>query len=567
MSAFVSSSCAVCHTRCGQHQCLQCNERFALVSDLIDHQKRFQHYGGHYILSTPRMRIRRRPVRFLGHDEETRTDADSGANELFVMSDVEHSIQVACEPSAPTTEAEKDSEDAVTHTSANIVPDATDNIPPEILTAPKWAQNVKLPGIKFNNDFSKYWCACGKTPKNGWSTGGSGGNIRKHRKSESCTYDPAQLKIGQSSKIRRLTQPRLQKLLLDAILSCNLPHRIVENKDFKSLVTFGEGRQHLHLPSRRTVRNGIDAQYEILSAKLKKSITESTSRVSITFDIWSDKVSRGFLAVTGHYFDSTYKLRSPLLSLVPVIKKHQGHTAQRIYDEVSAVLRGILGDQWKDLLFCSVTDGAANVTSASQMLGTSRRCVQHSIQLFIKYFCSSQQRIASAMACSNYLAHTSKVSQKLRCAIGVIPVGVITRWNSYLLSAVATFKARSKLNEYVDSANCASDLAPLLRVRLDYLNQGGFRVLHDVVTVLEPLAEITISQEGELYVTSSRIVPLLLDAKRHADKLFEECQNGSVSGKLLDPSIVKMWKPTWVSCGQPTSMVLLLMTLSYVPLF
>ena len=44
----------------------------------------------------------------------------------------------------------------------------------------------------------------------------------------------------------------------------------------------------------------------------------------------------------------------------------KGHTADRIVDTISGALERLLGGDWKDRLFCAVTDGASNVSAASR---------------------------------------------------------------------------------------------------------------------------------------------------------------------------------------------------------
>ena len=191
----------------------------------------------------------------------------------------------------------------------------------------------------------------------------------------------------------------------------------------------------------------------------------SSSRISITFDLWMDKRARGFIAVTGHYFDQSLVLRAPLIAIKHLSKGQEGHTALRIYESVSSELQKVIGDRWKSKLYCAVTDGASNVSAASQMLALSRRCVQHSLQLVLKHFCASQAKVATALACCNYFARLSKISQKFRAAVGCIPAGVITRWNSYMDTAMAVYRAKAKLNDYVDSALGDGEIASQLRLR------------------------------------------------------------------------------------------------------
>lgn len=90
------------------------------------------------------------------------------------------------------------------------------------------------------------------------------------------------------------------------------------------------------------------------------------------------------------------------------------------------------------------------------------------------------------------------------------------------------------------------DLALQLRSRLEHLNQGGFRVLKDTCTLLKPLADLTISAEGEHYVTASTVIPRLLAAKKHADEIFQATNNGDdYNGSITDPLVVSQWNGAW----------------------
>ena len=64
----------------------------------------------------------------------------------------------------------------------------------------------------------------------------------------------------------------------------------------------------------------------------------------------------------------------------------QGHTISRIWEEVERILDD-LDPQWRERIFCAITDGAKNVTGAARRIGLGRRCLQHSLQLFLLYFC------------------------------------------------------------------------------------------------------------------------------------------------------------------------------------
>lgn len=63
--------CTICNSTNQFHYCLDCRQsRYINVDDLVDHQKKHGHTGGHYILRLPRSRTRR-PVQ---HDDMMQID-------------------------------------------------------------------------------------------------------------------------------------------------------------------------------------------------------------------------------------------------------------------------------------------------------------------------------------------------------------------------------------------------------------------------------------------------------------------------------------------------------------
>lgn len=233
------------------------------------------------------------------------------------------------------------------------------------------------------------------------------------------------------------------------------------------------------------------------------------------------------------------------LQTIPLKHPRQGHTAERIVAKINEVMTSALGDDWRSKVHCAVTDGAKNVTAASMQVGLSRRCLQHGLQLLLKYFCATQRDIASAMACCNYLAKLSGLSQKFATHVGRIPAGVVTRWNSFIRSAFAVYQAADQIRSYVNSRHCYGKAEAALRARLRFLDEKrGFQVLHDMIVVLKPLMDITIDEEGELYITASAVVPRLTTAKQRIDLIIANAERGDDSnGLILNTDRVKGWKP------------------------
>lgn len=63
---------------------------------------------------------------------------------------------------------------------------------------------------------------------------------------------------------------------------------------------------------RKTVTSKIPAAVKAIQEQIKAELTTVKS-VSVTVDIWSDRMMRGFLGITGHYFQEG-KIKSCLLS-------------------------------------------------------------------------------------------------------------------------------------------------------------------------------------------------------------------------------------------------------------
>lgn len=71
-------------------------------------------------------------------------------------------------------------------------------------------------------------------------------------------------------------------------------------------------------------------------------------------------------------------------------------------------------------------------------------------------------------------------------------------------------------------------------------------MLKDLLQLLKPLMSMTIDEEGELYVTSSTVVPRFWSAKCDINKIFSEaCGSPSESRSIINPRVVSSWRTTF----------------------
>lgn len=421
---------------------------------------------------------------------------------------------------------------------------------------PSWVRRTleQHPDISFNADFTQFKCPCDMSKWRAISNTGIS-NINKHL--GKCRVrghiDVNQASMGADGRvvpaIVQLTQASFEARLVTATASAALPFAWVDNPEVKELFRHAT-RGAITMPSRRTLMRRVDDNFDLTRAAVRKSVSGATSKISLTFDCWTDRASRSFIAVTAHYYDQYCVLRSVLLDMPHIPFEAAGHTGERIRDEILRVLQDEIGESFRTRLGFLVTDNGSNVVKAALLLAhatnsVARRCLQHNMQLFLKHLCAGEPSIASPIASANYLARLTKVSHAFHHAVGSIPVGVVTRWNSYIDSASKVVSKRAEIIAYKNQLPPNNRQAPMLEPHLRSLEDfGGFTALRDLVVLLEPLMQIAIEQEGEYRVTSSDVVPKLVQAKEKIDNILRCVRTrNNIGGLIANCELVTSWAP------------------------
>ncbi|CAN1752758.1 Putative AC transposase [Linum perenne] len=103
-----------------------------------------------------------------------------------------------------------------------------------------------------------------------------------------------------------------KKMLCSMILIHEYPLSIVGHLGFKR---FCCALQPLFkLPCRNTIKKEILTLYELTKIKIKRKIHENRGRVAMTTDMWTaTNQKRGYMAITAHYIDNSWNLRSILV--------------------------------------------------------------------------------------------------------------------------------------------------------------------------------------------------------------------------------------------------------------
>ncbi|KAK3221649.1 hypothetical protein Dsin_008674 [Dipteronia sinensis] len=67
--------------------------------------------------------------------------------------------------------------------------------------------------------------------------------------------------------------------------------------------------------SRNTLKSEVIKLYEVEKSRTMMMLDENTSRIALTTDMWTSNQQKGYVVVTAHFIDSTWKLRSRFLRL------------------------------------------------------------------------------------------------------------------------------------------------------------------------------------------------------------------------------------------------------------
>lgn len=290
------------------------------------------------------------------------------------------------------------------------------------------------------------------------------------------------------------------------------PFSLVEDPEFVKYSSMLN--PNYSLPSRKTLSNTLLPQYyEMEKRRVKEDLRHhSVKAVSVTVDGWTSLKNESFLAMTVHFINEDFELKSYLLDC---FKYSDRHTSENLAAEMKRVLT-----EWELLekVEVVISDNAANITKAIRLCGWNHiPCFAHSLNLMVQAGMDAiKDTQAKVKSIVEYFKRSSHAAERLRqmqkqmeCPEVVLKQDVVTRWNS-------TYEMFSRVLQVKEPL--VSTLA-LLNPQLLTLSEHDWKVLQGACDILRYFQDITVELSSEKTVTISKVIVLCNMLRRKFNKI------------------------------------------------
>ena len=304
-------------------------------------------------------------------------------------------------------------------------------------------------------------------------------------------------------------QKKLHQNILNLMVFEAMPFKMVSSQHFKKLIADLDPRARpLHRTnySRRIRKTGKFLKKKV-AAEVKSRVQYS---LGMTADAWESRAQEDFIGATVHLINENFELERLTLSCRPFEERHLGENIKEVLVEEMDKIK--LGENHLKVL---VTDAASNMRNARRIDGVKvMNCSNHQLQLCIKDALDprkspSNQDLHDAVEAATKLSNFARKSRYLHLTMkrkktckqaghsfsklkGVSKV----RWNSMYQMIKAVSKHQLCINMIA-----ADELVP----NMPTIEVGHWKLLKNLIAVLEPLEHTTKIWESEKQPTMSRL--------------------------------------------------------------
>ncbi|XP_072389901.1 E3 SUMO-protein ligase ZBED1-like [Diabrotica undecimpunctata] len=331
---------------------------------------------------------------------------------------------------------------------------------------------------------------------------------------------PMQTTIS-SFSVRPATASRIKMLnekVLNMIIKDLQPFSIVDDEGFRRLVAALD--PSYKIPSRTTFsRDLMDRKYKDIIEKVKVQMSQAEF-VCLTTDTWTSRSVDNYMAITAHYIDKDWILRTVLLGCFHFSNQH---TSENLRNQIINVVQ-----EWEiaNKIQAIVTDNARNITSAIKLTGWSHLpCLAHTINLIVqdalKLIQPLQQKVKKIV--EHFHRSTTAAEKFKEIQIQMIGkslkliIDVVTRWNSTYLMFSRICELQAPLEATLG----------ILHNPVENLLESEWILLGNYCKVLKPFERVTSELSAEKSVSVAKIIPLVTSLKEFLQGIRTECSSTS----------------------------------------
>lgn len=325
----------------------------------------------------------------------------------------------------------------------------------------------------------------------------------------------------------RSTKSKIDADLMDLFIDSYQPFSLVEERAFNKFCQWIPGYE---LPSRKTVSQKLlPSLYENTISTVHKVITTNDLQtICLTADLWTSRANESYLAVTGHYINERFELKSILLKCANFEGSHTSDNIQRALIDIT--------NTWSltDKVNFVVTDNAANIQRAlNDMQWKHYGCFAHTLNLIVQDSLKIVEESLNKLKRIVRLFKTSTsaleklLKAQTRDNSTVTPKRLIqevpTRWNSsfHMLGRCV------ELEQYLRATMA------ILRSDLPVVSNEEWQLFSDLTKILKPFDDVTKSMSGEKYMTGSLVIVMTRCLITSCEKLSLE-RFGEVARRVIE---------------------------------
>ena len=385
--------------------------------------------------------------------------------------------------------------------------------------------------------WERWYCRlCGNSFPFSWTPtkastnfGGKGCPRTAHISRHSCIAKSLALSIPSATIAPGVRTPAEQlRTVTNLIVQCNLPIHIVKTPEWRQMMISSAGSDSLHATlCPETVMKDMKQWMDEVTGEVKDVLALQTS-IALTLDTWTSRARERFIGIKGHFIVGGWNLETRVMALLLF---NESHTAEAIRRKVTEAMQRLNVNGEK--ICGATTDNANNIRRAVLKLDlkgikdehdadelpekthiidfipnsfSCLPCTCHTLELCVLDSLKAVKEVKAwfdtirddVTAIRNH----SAAIDHYRLLTGSTPIlGVCTRWWSWTDAGQFYFN-------HQQAVIASLSLVEIHKTRFT-VNSPLWSQLGHVLRILQKVAAVQRFLEGESYVTSSAMYPMV----------------------------------------------------------